>query len=277
MTPMKINYRDGLVVHDVQKEWLGRIGIDEFGYRWSYVRFMANINAGEHVEDQATDDLLSAATGTVTAAQAAGTKRLQDTGEFAGDDFVGAFLATLGDTVANGAGQGGYISKMIDDDEIELEVLHGDADPRTANTNWETALTTSTTYSLWFPGRVKLGTAVPALTRGVPQVDVTGVAAATPKFGWVKQTGPAWVKVDVSADALVKGELIIPAASGLWKGHTAAGTTADEVALALGQCIFGDVAGAVDALTMANLWIPNCAVSMRPNRRDNPYNEVTIQ
>lgn len=273
MRTIRINHRDGLVMHSTQKFRIGEVAYDDMGARWSYCWFQEDLSAGEYAEDQANADLLSGATGTITTAGAANGNTLIDSGEFANDDFVGAIGCTLGDTIANGGGQGFYVTEMIDSNTIGVSVLHGDADPRLSNNGWETATTTSTTYSLCFPGRVKQGDGIPAIPRGFAQVDID--ASATP-FGWLKQVGLGWMKVDVSADALVAGEHVVPAAAGLVEGFTAAGTTADEVAQIVGRCLMGDLAGTVDGLIFGELMIRNDTVSFRFPRRTHPYNAVTI-
>jgi hypothetical protein len=277
MDNVLVNFRDGLRTHTEQKYTLGQIGRDAHGDYWSYVQFFETVVAGNVIRDARATDLLSGATGTVTANAAADAQTLADTGEFANDDFVGAIGQTLGDTVANGAGQGFHILEMIDDDTIRVAVHHGDADPREANQGWETALVgSSTTYAIWMPGRVYQGDGITDIVRGVTQMDVTVVAGAEP-YGWVKQTGPGWLKLDVSDAAIpVVGEGLVPAAAGLAIGMTAGGTTADEVAAVIARNTLGDIAGTVDALMFVNLQIFNWAKSYRSPDRDHAYNNVTI-
>jgi hypothetical protein len=271
---IRINHKEGLVFHTAQRQRLGQLAYDDHGARWSYCWINEDVSAGEYVEDMANADLLSGATGTVTTASAAGTNTLIDSGEFTGDDFVGALGSTLGDTIANGGGQGFHVTEMIDANTLGVSVHHGDADPTLTGNGWETATTTSTTYSLWFPGRCKQGDDQPAIVRGFVQVDVD---VSENEFGWVKQTSAGWVKIDTSDTGVpVAGEWLVPQAAGLVSGLTHAATTADEVSQQIAQCITGDLAGVVDGLVFANLHVRNDAVSMRFPRISHPYNEVTI-
>ena len=96
--------------------------------------------------------------------------------------------------------------------------------------------------------------------------------ADTP-FGWVKQRGVGWVKFDISdVNAPVRFEFAIPTAGGLVRGHTDAGTTADEIANNIGQFTFGGTSD-VDSLFIINLNINNDAVSYRFPVRGAKYDQ----
>ena len=266
---MAVRYvrKHGADLHKIQQFRIGQIGIDDNGYKWSYCWFSENVSSGKVMVDMAGADLLSGATGTVTTGSPAGTDTLIDSGEFAGDDLVGAVGGTLGDLIVNGAGQGFHIVEMIDDDTVRVVVHHGDLDPVFDGT-WETATTGTTTYSLWFPGYVKRSASNLGAIRGVVQEDVSDVAK-TP-YGWVQQTGLAFVSIDADAGALVAGEGILATANGDADGFTGGGTTADEAAAVIGTCVLGDVDGTANMLTLVNLKISNDTVSYRfPARGPN--------
>ena len=142
-------------------------------------------NEGELLADSLSADLLSSSgVGTLTEEQAVGSNLIKDTDEFTDDDFRGA----IGIIDSNeGIGQVFQVLRVIDKDTLEIALLfEGDG-----KSGWKTALTTSSTYELMFPGRVKK---VPTtglfaqIYRGFIQEALT-VPAKENRYGWALQQG----------------------------------------------------------------------------------------
>ena len=139
------------------KEQHHRVGIsvpDQWDRLWTYCMFPGGAsgttyNKGELLADSLSADLLgNSGVGTLTEAQAVGSNLIKDTDEFADDDFRGAIgLINSND----GIGQVFQVLRIVDKDTLEIALLfEGDG-----KSGWKTALTTSSTYELMFPGRVK--------------------------------------------------------------------------------------------------------------------------
>lgn len=235
-----------------------------------YCQANVDLEVGQPVEDLTAAEILSGATGTVTANRAAGIKLLDDTGEFTGDDYRGFYGMTLGDTIANGAGQSFWIREMIggNDDTIRIECLYGydtinNIPLRSADGGWVTALVSGlTTYQLWCPGLVTPCGNQPNFVRCVPLIPID-VSEAPYFYGVCKGNAP--VRIDVSGDALVIKEWLTALGTGRAEGLTAAGTTADEILYALGSNPFGDFAfaGTDDPVMIVPLNIPSRGQSQR--------------
>ena len=213
-------------------------------------------------------DLVSTEPGTVTSAHAAGTNELADASEFASGDLVGAVGATVGDSVANGAGQSFHITEMVDANTVRV-IVRSSASAPISDGKWATALVSgTTTYRLWFPGYVQVGNGMPTVVRGVVSDSV--VAATTP-YGWVQQSGVATVRILAAGDPLVRTEGMIPSTNGRFEGFTAAATTADEASAVVAQCCVDDIVGASNITTVVRLNIRNDAVSYRFPPRGAQY------
>lgn len=175
------------------KEQHHRVGIsvpDQWDRLWTYCMFPGGssgttYNEGELLADSLSADLLSSSgVGTLTEEQAVGSNLIKDTDEFTDDDFRGA----IGIIDSNeGIGQVFQVLRVIDKDTLEIALLfEGDG-----KSGWKTALTTSSTYELMFPGRVKK---VPTtglfaqIYRGFIQEALT-VPAKENRYGWALQQG----------------------------------------------------------------------------------------
>lgn len=175
------------------KEQHHRVGIsvpDQWNRLWTYCMFPGGssgttYNKGELLADSLSADLLgNSGVGTLTEAQAVGSNLIKDTDEFANDDFRGA----TGIIDSNdGIGQVFQVLRVLDKDTLEIALLfEGDG-----KSGWKTALTTSSTYELMFPGRVKrTPTASPfaQINRGFIQ-EVLTVPANENRYGWALQQG----------------------------------------------------------------------------------------
>ena len=172
----------------IEREAQHTIGIvvpDRDGDLWSYVEFPAGTYTyGTIIADRSSGDLLSADEGTVTTAGSIGDEFLTDSGEFDGDDFRGA----LGTVVAGtGYGQNFQVTRMIDANKIAIKNVNRNRAP--GNNGFTTALGTDSQYRLTIPGRVKTGTALDHVVRGVLQAETFTVPAGELRYGFVRQTG----------------------------------------------------------------------------------------
>jgi hypothetical protein len=258
------------------QERLGVTAPDEWGREWSYVGFVpGTYKKGIAVRDHLSADLLSAAVGTATAAAAKGAYTLQDTGEFTGDDFYGAI-----GHIHDGAGQGQRFIVMGRDDDgntLYIKLFNGGG--------WETAIGTSTKYSLYFPGLVKIATDAHAATRGLTQRDEFTVPTGERRYGWVVKTGSALGLKDNSAKAFSVGGRVIPTTGGLLIGvpTTAASINAATVAIStimnsIGYSPLGEPTEAADDFLLPiELEIRNQALSYRfPLEKEDGYRGVNI-
>ena len=258
---MAVRYitKDPTNLHERQLHRLGILGLDRNGYLWSYVWFTEDVSAGEYVSDLDAADIISGGVGTITTTSAAGTDLLIDSGEFAGEDIVGAMGTVLGDAVANGAGHVFHVSQMVDNDTVRVVVHASDSGP-SAFGKWATSLTaTNATYGFWFPGKVRQGNGLSDIIRGVAQEDVD--ASETP-YGWVQQTGIAVASIASTQDALVVAEGMVPTTGGQFEGFSGAGTPADQAWQHFATCLIGNIASE-DMLQLVNLHIENDSISYR--------------
>ena len=198
MPTISINFKDGFRTHKEQKLRLGEVVMDEHGDRWSYVKAAAAITSGRVVRDSVHTELLgNSGVGTVTAAGKQGSFLLKDSGEFANKEYLRGGIGTF--TAGGAAGSAFYVREVIDDDTLRIESLgdDGDFDHRGG---LHAATTTSTTYGLYVPGYVRqTSNSNRTFIRGVAQV-----AFAANDYGYVKQSGLAWVKA-TSGSTIVDG------------------------------------------------------------------------
>ena len=175
------------------KEQHHRVGIsvpDQWNRLWTYCMFPGGssgttYNKGELLADSLSADLLgNSGVGTLTEAQVVGSNLIKDTDEFANDDFRGAIgLIDSND----GIGQVFQVLRVLDKDTLETALLfEGDG-----KSGWKTALTTSSTYELMFPGCVKrtpITSPFAQINRGFIQEALT-VPANENRYGWALQQG----------------------------------------------------------------------------------------
>lgn len=188
------------------KEQHHRVGIsapDQWDRLWTYCMFPGGAsgttyNKGELLADSLSADLLgNSGVGTLTAAQDVGSNLIKDTDEFANDDFRGA----VGIIDSNdGIGQVFQVVRVADKDTLEIALLfEGDG-----KSGWTVALTTSSTYGLIFPGRVKKSASSSPFVqiyRGFLQEALT-VPANENRYGWALQRGLGVAAHDSSDTAL---------------------------------------------------------------------------
>lgn len=171
------------------KEQHHRLGIsapDSWGRIWSYVGFSGGTyKPGRIVRD------VPVVTGTVTTAAAAGTNLLVDSGEFANDGWLRGAIGVITNASGEGTGQVFQVIRRIDDDTLEIALITDASGQRKGgNPGWETALTTSSTFTLRLPGRVSESIAAPARVRGVFQAEADLVVPTNEeRYGWVLQRG----------------------------------------------------------------------------------------
>ncbi|MDE0011332.1 MAG: hypothetical protein OXU36_09290 [Candidatus Poribacteria bacterium] len=172
------------------KEQHHRLGVsapDDWGRIWSYVGFSAGTyKPGCIVRD------IAVVSGTVTTAAAKDTNLLVDSGEFANDGWLRGAIGVITNATGEGTGQVFQVIRRIDDDTLEIALITDASGKRKGGNNpgWETALTTSSTFTLRLPGRVSESIATPARVRGVFQAeDDLVVPTNEERYGWVLQRG----------------------------------------------------------------------------------------
>lgn len=171
------------------KEQHHRLGIvvpDDWGRIWSYVAFSAGTyKPGRIVRD------VPVVNGTVTTAAEKGTNLLVDSGEFANDGWLRGAIGVITNATGEGTGQVFQVIRRIDDDTLEIALITDASGKRKGGNNpgWETALTTSSTFTLRLPGRVSESVATGARVRGVLQADELVVPTNEERYGWVLQRG----------------------------------------------------------------------------------------
>ena len=272
---LTLNFKGGQVWTADAKHRLGIVGLEPDGARWTYVQLAEDVGVGEVVRDSHGADLLSAAQGTVTEGQLVDETRLVDSGEFASADdglLVGALGQVYGH--AKGQGQAFRVKRVVSEDALEIGLLMGLEGA--ADGGWEVALTTSSKYSLWFPGLVRKSTGGAGdLIRGIAQS-----AGKKFEYGWVKQSRFAWAKLDVSATAITRGEGVVATGAGLVCGYDDSVSDDDAVnhhpTRVIGRAPFGDFAGNTDLLMVGSFNIVNDALSYRFPDDTHRLNEVTI-
>ena len=268
MADVMIEFQDTRKLHDTQEHALGYVGRDGIGYRWSYVQFREVVGVGERVRDSVHTDLIATDNpGSVSAASAIGTNRLTDAGKFPlASDLSGCIGTIIG---GSGHGQNFTVIRRIDSNILEVKVLTTATDlSDREDGGWNVALSTTSTYRLFFPGAVRQGDGLTDVDRGITQVAVT--ADDLNKYGWVQQSGLCFQKVDASANVFVIGEGIIGTADGLAEGLTAT-VTADDAAAVIGRSLIGDTTGSNDILMWSEIDIKNEMQSFRLDHATHPF------
>ena len=263
MSGLLVNLKRDLGFHDIQKHNLGIVVPDVNGDLWSYVQLQAAVAAGNVVADHTI-----VAGGSVTRAQAVGTNRLRDTGQFTAA-LQPYIPGALGQIHGNAAGemQAFYVKRVVDTNEIEIALLADDSGWEAPGSGWTAALTTASDYSVVAPGVVAEAAAAGRL-RGVAQH-----AGSAGEFGFVKQTGLGIVIANGGGTAFTAGATIAVAANGVAVGG-AAGTLPSAV---VGVALFGDVAATGEQIVVAELQIQNNVRSYRLVDAEHAYNRNTIQ
>lgn len=274
---ISINFKDGQKWTKDQKHTLGQIGYDERGARWSYVQLAHAVETGRVVKDTHRGDLLSAETGTLTTAQAIGSDKLVDSGEFGATDdklLVGALGQISGH--ADGQAQAFYIKEWIDANTLRIELLMDRSGA--AHGGWSVALTTDSVYTLWFPGYVRVAGEADGdraqILRGVTQS-----RGGAKEYGWVRQTRGGWASIDASGDNITQGYPVAVTANGRVEGYddTVTSNAVDQVPTDLvGRAPFGDISGSTDRLAWITFDIVNEELSYRDPDMFHAFNLVDI-
>ena len=238
---------------------------------WCYGQFYENgtYDVGVAVRHASLGNLISnSGAGEVTTDAAIGTRILEDTGEFDGDDFVGAIGYIY---EGGGEGQRFWITKMLNDDKVQIALLNG-ASGRTGELGWETALTTASKYNLRLPGRFYLGDAISEELAGCIQTKVVVTDDYKP-FGWVKCKGRGVGRVDISGTTTAAGGLLSIATH---DGTTGVGNimgAGGTVARAIGRAPFADALSADGTLEMI-MDFPDWGPSFRRHNVGHSHNRV---
>ena len=280
------DFDGGRSLHDTQHFHLGQEVHDSQGNRWGYVQ-INEANGGAHRLLRSTkhSDIMSAGNGIVSEAIAVGSDRLKVAGT-TNRDFTasgtGPIVGALGViTAGGGRGQRFWIKRVVDDDEVVVEVLDNDTG------KWTEALTTASRFYLWFPGQALQGDGLDDFVEGVLHVEAEDGDKG--KFAYVQRSGLGLVTLDNTdnGNAVGQGKAIIPTGSGLVEGLSAGSDayavaeiqrTAQEAAAVVGT-VLSDTSEANTVATvqvLAQLDIPAPGVSFAGARTQNPYNRVTI-
>lgn len=276
-TSLTLNFKDGNKRTKDQKLRLGVTAYDDFEDRWSYVQFREAVEFGDVVVDTPSTNLISnAGIGTVTRAQAVGTKQLQDTGEFAADNdkqLVGAIGYIHG---GGGEGTTFYVKRVIDDDTLEIEVIASTT--RRTRGGWPVALTTSSLYSLFLPGLVSKSS--DTINRSLRPRGVAQASAAAGEYGYVKQKGWGIAVRDQSAtNPLATAQNAISVADGLvagTPGTATAATVRSEIYRSVGFFHHAAPTGSSDVTVPIWLDIENDELSYRFPDDRHAFNVVDI-
>ena len=207
-----------------QQHRMGITSPDEWGRNWSYVGFVpATYAKGVVVRDHLSPDLITNdGIGTPTAASATGTYTLEDTGEFASDDFYGAI-----GHIHDGAGQGQrFIVHGRDKEGNKLYITMMDG------SGWEVGIDTTSRYSLYLPGLVLISTGVHQFQRGAIQREAFTVPANERWYGWVLKDGDGVGLLDNSGTAIPDDNgRLAPTTAGKLIGSTALNGTVGKAPL----------------------------------------------
>lgn len=285
MADYVVNFDAGQKVRKSQTARIGDNAFDVAGNLWSYVKFATAGKPGIVWRDSVSADLISnSGVGAVTAAAAVGSVFLEDTGEFANKDLVGAIGFI---NAGSGKGQSFEVVRMVSDDVIEISVLTtatGFHDG--TSSGWVTALTTSSRYSIYFPGYVRPGANISSVVRGLGEVEVK--TEQIDEHGWVKQKGLGFGKLDASGHAPAVGDGVVPTANGLVRGLNA-GAPANlgavpgqlkELSAIIGECVLGDISGnnaSDDSLIPLKLSIENTVKSYRFHKTKVALSSVDVR
>ena len=277
------DFDGGRSLHDTQHFHLGQEVHDSQGNRWGYVQ-INEASGGAHRLLRSTkhSDIMSAGNGIVSEAIAVGSDRLKVAGT-TNRDFTasgtGPIVGALGViTAGGGRGQRFWIKRVVDDDEVVVEVLDNDTG------KWTEALTTASRFYLWFPGMALQGDGLDDFVEGVLHVEAEDGDKG--KFAYVQRSGLGLVTLDNSGNALGQGKAIIPADAGLVQGLSAGSDptyapaeiqrSAQEAAAVIGKVLSDTSEGTADVQVLAQLDIPAPGVSFAGARTQNPYNRVSV-
>ena len=280
------DFDGGRSLHDTQHFHLGQEVHDSQGNRWGYVQ-INEVSGGAHRLLRSTkhSDIMSAGNGIVNEAIAVGSDRLKVAGTTNRDftaSATGPIVGALGViTAGGGRGQRFWIKRVVDDDEVVVEVLDNDTG------KWTTALTTASRFYLWFPGMALQGDGLDDFVEGVLHVEAEDGDKG--KFAYVQRSGLGLVTLDNTdnGNAVGQGKAIIPTGSGLVEGLSAGSDayavaeiqrTAQEAAAVVGT-VLSDTSEANTVTTvqvLAQLDIPAPGVSFAGARTQNPYNRVSV-
>ena len=280
------DFDGGRSLHDTQHFALGQEVYDSQGNRWGYVQ-INEASGGAHRLLRSTkhSDIMSDGNGDVNAAIPAGSDRLKvATGSNA--DFTatttGPIVGALGViTAGGGIGQRFWIKRVVDKNEVVVEVLDNDTG------KWSTALTNASKFYLWFPGMALQGDGLDDFVEGVLHVDAK--AADKGKFAYVQRSGLGLVTLNNAAAAndLGQGKAMIPDANGLVEGLSAGSASytaaeiqraAQEAAAVVGRVVSdtSQAAATTAVQVLAQLDIPAPGVSFAGARKNNAYNRVSV-
>ena len=276
------DFDGGRSLHDTQHFALGQEVYDSQGNRWGYVQ-INEASGGAHrlLRSTKQPDIMSAGNGIVSEAIAVGSDRLKVAGT-ANRDFTastaGPIVGALGViTAGGGRGQRFWIKRVVDDDEVVVEVLDNDTG------KWTAALTTASRFYLWFPGQALQGDGVDDFVEGVLHVEAE--TADIGKFAYVQRSGLGLVTLDNDGNDLGQGKAIIPADAGLVQGlpgvsasptETEVETAVQAAAAVVGKALSDTSEGTADVQVLAQLDIPAPGVSFAGARRNNAYNRVSV-
>lgn len=259
-------FKRGQGLHDQQLDTLGRIIDDPDGDgAWCYGQFYKNgtYEVGMAVRHAMTSDLIdNSGVGTVTEIAPQGSRFLKDTGEFDGDDFVGAIGYIYEGT---GAGQSFKVVEMENKDTIKIALLSSTDNIPSNGVGWDTALDKDSKYRLRFPGRFYIADGVGNHNAGLTQVKVTVTDDYKP-FGYVKVSGDAFGRLDFDGTAPTEGGLIVVTSDGLLDGSTSSPR-------AIGQAFFAEELTA-DGLIPLRINFPDWGPSYRKPVTENSRNTV---
>ena len=271
----------GSALEQTQSRVLGDIVVDESGRKWVYGRFDQEFLVGDLVRDAVTSDMVtvdaSQVYASITSAAAIGTQYLTDSGAFNGKEFAGA----IGQIVTGaGLGQSFTIAAMDTDDRVTIEILSNEtALVDAGDEGWLTALTTASKYTLALPGAFFQGDEGDAdsnyINRGfVQQIIASGDIG---KFGYACKKGLCFAKFNRGGNSLIRGEYIIPDASGAVQGAPAT-LTVDDVMNAVGRCVFTDITGSGNALALIEADCPGVARALAlPDDMKEPLTRITVR
>lgn len=276
------DFDGGRSLHDTQHFALGQEVYDSQGNRWGYVQ-INEASGGAHRLLRSTkhSDIMSAGNGIVSEAIAVGADRLKVAGTTNRDftaSTAGPIVGALGViTAGGGRGQRFWIKRVVNDDEVVVEVLDNDTG------KWTTALTTASRFYLWFPGQALQGDGVDDFVEGVLHVEAE--TADIGKFAYVQRSGLGLVTLDNDGNDLGQGKAIIPADAGLVQGlpgvsasptETEVETAVQAAAAVVGKALSDTSEGTADVQVLAQLDIPAPGVSFAGARRNNAYNRVSV-
>ena len=266
-----VNLADGLRVHDTQKQRLGFSAPDQNGDLWRYVKFQEALTRGEICRDMQHSDFGSvsgiADPGEVSEAAAVGTNRLVDAAStFRKDEVVGA----IGEIVGGAAiGQIFMVTRVVEPTELEVRVFSN------KKGTWSERLTTASRYRLQFPGVAYQGDVFTVAQ--IPAGSLQAESAARGKYGWVKLTGPGYLKLDASAQDPGQGSLLVPSTAGLVQGIVSASLPNLAVGLnAIVGTALWSLGGTTDRLIWADLNMNTRFRSFKFDSDEHPFNRVDI-